>query len=121
MVKYEVKMTSIGKDAQTYLSSNSSFILINEKIRPMLADMVVEHTVGELVEDIVVGDKLKVGKSEFEVTFVGDAANQNLREEGHCTIVVNKEATMPGQIAVSGIRPPRLRFGNVIQFYNDNE
>ena len=119
MVKYEVKMTSIGKDAQTYLSSNSSFILINEKIRPMLADMVVEHTVGELTEDIAVGDKLKVGKSDFDVTFVGDAANKNLREEGHCTIVVNKEATMPGQIAVNGVRPPRLRFGNIVQFYNE--
>jgi len=119
MVKYEVKMTNIGKDAQTYLTSNSSFILMNEKIRPMLTDMVVEHTVGELVEDIAVGDKLKVGKSDFEVTFVGDAVNKNLREEGHCTIVVNGEATMPGQIAVKGVRPPRLRFGNVIQFYNE--
>ena len=119
MIKYEVKMTNIGKDAQTYLESNSSFILMNEKIRPALTDMVVEHTVSELKEDIVVGDKLKVGKSEFEVTFVGDAANKNLREEGHCTIVVNGEATMPGQIAVAGVRPPRLRFGNVVVFYTE--
>lgn len=119
MVKYEVKMTNIGKDAQTYLESNSSFILINEKIRPALQDMVVEHTVAELAEDIAVGDKLKVGKSEFEVVFVGDAVNKNLRAEGHCTIVVNGEATMPGQIAVKGIRPPRLRFGNEIKFYTE--
>ena len=119
MVKYEVKMTSIGKDAVTYLESNSSFILMNEKIRPALKDMVVEHTVGELAAEIVVGDKLKVGKSEFEVTFVGDAANKNLREEGHCTIVVNGEATMPGQIAVKGPRPPRLRFGNEVKFYTE--
>ena len=67
MVKYEVKMTSIGKDAPAYLESNSAFILMNEKIRPTLTDMVVEHTVGEVVADIAVGDKLKVGKSEFEV------------------------------------------------------
>ena len=119
MIKYEVKMTNIGKDAQTYLESNSSFILMNEKIRPALTDMVVEHTVSELKEDIVVGDKLKVGKSEFDVTFVGNAANKNLREEGHCTIVVNGEATMPGQIAVAGVRPPRLRFGNVVVFYTE--
>lgn len=116
MVKYEVKMTNVGKDAPTYLQSNSSFILMNEKLRPMLADMVVEHTIAELAADIVVGDKLTVGKSEFEVTFVGDAANKNLKEEGHCTIVINAEATMPGQIAVKGPRPPRLRFGNVVRF-----
>ncbi|MBE8955322.1 MAG: PTS glucitol/sorbitol transporter subunit IIA [Quinella sp. 2Q5] len=119
MVKYEVKMTSIGKDAQTYLESNSSFILLNEKIRPALSDMVVEHNVGELTADIVAGDKLKVGKSEFDVVKVGDAVNKNLREEGHCTIVVNMDATMPGQVAVKGVRPPRLRFGNVIQFYSE--
>lgn len=120
MVKYEVKMTNIGKDAQTYLSSNSSFILMNEKIRPTLTDMVVEHTVAELAADIAVGDKLKVGKSDFEVTFVGNAVNKNLREEGHCTIVVNAEATMPGQIAVKGVRPPRLRFGNEVKFYTED-
>lgn len=119
MIKYEVKMTSIGKDAPAYLESNSAFILMNEKIRPTLTDMVVEHSVGELAADIAVGDKLKVGKSEFEVVFVGNAVNQNLREEGHCTIVVNGEATMPGQVAVKGVRPPRLRFGNVIQFYTE--
>ena len=119
MVKYNVKMTSIGKDAQTYLESNSSFILINEKIRPALADMVVEHSVGELAADVVVGDKLKVGKSEFDVVKVGDAVNKNLREEGHCTIVVNMDATMPGQVAVKGVRPPRLRFGNEIKFYTE--
>ena len=120
MIKYEVKMTSIGKDAQTYLESNSSFILMDEKIRPALKDMVIEHTVGELAADIVAGDKLKVGKSEFEVVKVGDAVNKNIREEGHCTVVVNGEATMPGQIAVKGVRPPRLRFGNVVQFYTED-
>ena len=120
MVKYEVKMTSISKDAQTYLESNSSFILIDEKIRPALKDMVVEHNVGTLAADIAVGDKLKVGKSEFEVVKVGDAVNKNLRAEGHCTIVVNMEATMPGQIAVKGVRPPRLRFGNEIKFYTED-
>ena len=119
MIKYEVKMTNIGKDATAYLTSNSSFILMNEKIRPMLADMVVEHTVSDLAADIVAGDKLLVGKSEFDVVKVGDAVNKNLREEGHCTIVVNGEATMPGQIAVKGVRPPRLRFGNIVKFYTE--
>ena len=118
MIKYEVTMTSVGKDAPTYLQSNSSFILMNEKIRPALADMVVEHTIAELVADIQVGDKLKVGKSDFEVTFVGANANKNLREEGHCTIVINAEATMPGQIAAKGPRPPRLRPGNIVQFFD---
>ena len=118
-VKYEVKMSVIGKLAEQFLENNSSFILMNEGLRPNLADMVVQHNAGELVEDIVEGDKLKVGNSDFKVLKVGENANQNLRAEGHCTIVVNAEGTMPGQIVVKGKIPPRLRLGNVIKFYTE--
>lgn len=118
-VKYEVHMTSIGSLANQFLENNNSFILMNEGLRPNLADMVVQHTNGELTEEIVVGDKLKVGNSEFKVLKVGEDANKNLRSEGHCTIVVNADGTMPGQIIVKGKIPPRLRQGNVVKFYSE--
>lgn len=115
--KYSVKITAVGNLAQQFLENNSSFILMNEGIHQNLADMVVSHEVGELSEDIVAGDMLKVGRTEMEVVKVGSAANQNLREEGHCTIVVNAEGSMPGQIVVKGRMTPRLRIGNEITFY----
>ena len=118
-VKYEVKVTAVGKDARAFLDSNKSFILMDEKFKPNLADMVLQHTVAEVTADIVEGDKLQVGKTEFTIEKVGSAVNKNLRNGGHCTIVINGKATMPGQIAVKGNIMPRLQSGDTIKFYSN--
>ncbi len=117
-IKYDVKTTAVGKFVQQFLDNNSSFVIMNEKIRPNLSDMVVEHSVGELSADIVVGDVLKVGRTEMEIVKVGADVNKNIREEGHCTVVVNADGTMPGQVIVKSKIPPRLRIGNEITFYS---
>ena len=116
-IKYEVSITAVGNLARTFLENNSSIIILNEGVRPNLADMVVEHTVTDLKEDIVVGDRLKIGNTDFKVVSVGDVVNDTIREEGHCTIVINAEGSMPGQIIVKGSVPPRLHVGDNIQFY----
>ena len=116
-VKYEVSITAVGNLAPTFLENNSSLIILDEGVRPNLADMVVEHTPSELKADIAEGDRLKIGNAEFKVVSVGDVANDTIREEGHCTIVVNAEGSMPGQIIVKGSVPPRLHVGDTIQFY----
>jgi len=116
-VKYESKITAVGAMAQEFLDKNSSFILMDEGKHPNLADTVVQHTISELKEDIVEGDKMKVGRTEMKILKVGDAVNKNLREIGHCTVVVNGEATLPGQIAVKADIPPRLRIGNEISIF----
>ena len=115
-VKYDVTVTSVGKLAREFLENNNSVIILNEGIHPNLADMVVEHTVSELTANIEVGDKLKIGNADFKVTKVGDVANQTIREEGHCTFVINADGSMPGQIIVKGPVPPRLRVGDNIKF-----
>ena len=115
--KYKVQITAVGKLAREFLENNSSVILLNEGIHPNLSDMVVEHTVSELSEDVEVGDKLKIGNTDFKVVKVGDVANKTLREEGHCTVVVNADGSMPGQIIVKGSMPPRLRIGDEVKFF----
>ena len=117
-VKYEAKVTAVGKMAQEFLDNNSSFILMDEGKHPNLADTVVQHTVAELKEDIAVGDVLKVGRTEMKILKVGDAVNKNLRDIGHCTVVVNGEGTLPGQIVVKSDIPPRLRIGNEVTFFS---
>ena len=116
-MKYEVSITAVGNLARTFLENNNSIIILDEGVRPNLADMVVEHTVSDLKADIAVGDKLKIGNTDFKVISVGDVANDTLREEGHCTVVVNAEGSMPGQIIVKGPVPPRLQVGDKIQFF----
>lgn len=116
-MKYEVSITAVGSLARTFLENNDSVIILDEGVRPNLSDMVVEHTKSELSADIVEGDKLKIGNSEFKVASVGNVANDTIREEGHCTLVINAEGSMPGQIIVKGPIPPRLNVGDKIQFY----
>ena len=115
--KYDVTITAIGGMAKTFLQDNNSAILIDEGIRPNLSDMVVEHTPGDLKEDIKVGDRLTIAGAKFVVERVGDAVNNNLRDEGHCTLVFNAEGSMPGQIVLKGSHLPVISVGAKIFFY----
>ena len=109
-IKYDVSITAIGNLARTFLENNNSAILLDEGIRPNLSDMVIEHTPGKLEEDI------KKGGGKYTVEKVGDAANDNIRDEGHCTIVFNATGSMPGQIIVKGPAQPTLSVGAHITF-----
>lgn len=115
-IKYDVTITSIGKLARTFLTNNNSVILLDEGIRPNLADMVLEHTPGELKEDLAVGDHLLMGGNKYTVVKVGDVVNETLREEGHCTVVFNAMGSMPGQILVKGPAAPTVSTGAHITF-----
>jgi PTS system glucitol/sorbitol-specific IIA component len=115
-IKYDVAITSIGNLARTFLTNNNSAILLDEGIRPNLSDMVLEHTPGKLEEDIKKGDKLLMGGIKYTIEKVGDDVNQNLREEGHCTLVFNAEGSMPGQIILKGPALPVLTVGAHITF-----
>lgn len=115
--KYEVTITAIGNLARTFLMNNQSVILLDEGIRPNLSEMVVEHTGGELKGEIKKGDKVKIGIAEYTVVTVGDDVNQNIKEEGHCTLVFNAEGTMPGQLILKGKGQPILSLGQKIEIY----
>ena len=117
-VKYSSKITAVGAMAQEFLDKNSSFILMDEGKHPNLADTVVQHTVSELKEEIVEGDKIQVGRTEMKILKVGGDVNKNLREIGHCTVVVNGEGTLPGQLVVKSDIPPRLRIGNEVTIFS---
>ena len=118
-IKYDVAITESGSLARTFLKSNHSATLMNAGENQELNDMVIAHRKDELSEDICAGDRLKICDSVFTVTKVGEAANANLRQSGHCTIRFNEEATLPGQISVEGSPLPELAPGRHIMFYQD--
>ena len=115
-IKYEVSITAIGKLARKFLETNNSVILLDEGTHPNLAEMVVEHTSGELMSDILVGDTLSVGKQKYKVTRVGENANATIRESGHCTLLFNAKGSMPGQIELEGTTVPSLAQGLKFSF-----
>lgn len=115
-MKYEVSITAIGNLATTFLRNNRSIIILNRNANPSMSDMVVEHTEGELHDDIVVGDKLTLGRESYTVASIGCNALKNLREQGHCTLIFNSNVEMPGQIALTGDVMPRLMIGDILRF-----
>ena len=115
-VKYEVTVTAIGKLARKFLDTNSSVILLDEGAHPNLAEMVVEHTSGDLTADIAVGDTLTLGKQKYKVVRVGENANDTIRESGHCTLLFNAKGSMPGQIELEGSTVPPLSQGLKFSF-----
>ena len=115
-VKYEVSVTAIGKLARKFLETNNSVILLDEGAHPNLAEMVIEHTPGELTADIVAGDTLSIGKQKYKVVRVGENANDTIRESGHCTLLFNAKGSMPGQIELEGGAVPPLSQGQKFAF-----
>lgn len=115
-VKYEVTVTTIGSLARTFLADNHSVIILDEGVRPNLAEMVMEHTPGTLKADLKAGDQLVVGNSKYKVMRVGDKANETIRAEGHCTLVFNAEGSMPGQIILQGKSQPSISIGTNLVF-----
>ena len=113
-MKYESTITAIGNLARNFLENNNSVILLNDGLCPNLADMVIEHTAGDLLQDIVPGDTLLIADAAFSIIAVGEDVNKNIRQEGHCTLVFNTTGTMPGQIILQGDYMPRLCVGDKI-------
>lgn len=117
-MKYTVEVTAVGDSVEQLLEMSGNLVLLNDTEAAAYKNMVVSHTVGELAEDIACGDTLVIGHQEYEVTEVGEDANQDLREQGHCTLVfgAGRHADQPGQIAVSGAEMPRVIAGYMVSF-----
>lgn len=117
-MKYEVTVTGIGDYVLPFMQTRAAVILFNKDVPYEYENMVVSHTKGEVLADIVPGDKMQIADRSYTVTAVGQAAMQGLREKGHCTIVFTgaAEAEMPGQIMVQGEGAPRIMVGDTILF-----
>ncbi|WP_302801098.1 PTS glucitol/sorbitol transporter subunit IIA [Mitsuokella multacida] len=117
-MKYHVVVTRIGNFVLQLLQTQDRLIIFNKTVPYPYQEMVVAHTVSELKEDIVPGDTLLMGGYEYSVTAIGDTALEDLRKNGHVTIVFSGKDSVeqPGQIMVKGKYMPRLMVGDEIIF-----
>lgn len=116
-MKYKVEIVDIG-DLAKELLEEKMIILFNSDVNKDLAEISVLHTISKLNEDIIVGDNLTIGNSEYIVTAVGKEANKSIRDLGHCTLKFNGlgKADLPGVINLKG-KIPDLKIGNTICIY----
>lgn len=116
-MKYDVTVTNIGDFVLQFMQTRESVIIFNKNVPYEYMNMVVAHTIGDLKEDVVVGDKLYIADREYTVTAVGDEAMKTLRKDGHCTFVFREADAVeqPGQIMLAGDGMPRFMVGDTIR------
>ena len=114
-MKYNVRITDMGGLVPEFLKEKM-VIIFNDNAPPELAEISVTHEVGELVGEVLVGDKWIFCDNEYEVPAVGEEANYTLRTLGHCSLVFDgaDTAQLPGTIHLKGEKDPDIVIGKNI-------
>lgn len=118
-VIYQTKIVSIGEFAEETLESDM-LITFKDGFSSDLADYCFIHQHGELKQPVQVGQLLSIGTTQYEISAVGEVANENLKELGHITIRFNggSEAELPGSVHVHGKTPEKVFVGDEIIISN---
>lgn len=116
-VLFESKVTKIGDMVPDFIQA-STIIIFNEDVPEELHDMAILHTKSAATETIKPGDQLVIAGESFQVTSVGEKANQTLLEIGHCTIKFDgrSEPELPGIIHVEQKDIPVIELDTTLTF-----
>ncbi|WP_332633520.1 PTS glucitol/sorbitol transporter subunit IIA [Halalkalibacter flavus] len=113
---YFTNVTSIGPMAATFYE-DKMIILFKNDAPDELKEFCIVHEKNELNGEIMVGDIFKIGETEYEVTAVGSAVNQNLGNLGHITIRFNgsSEADLPGTLCLEDKEIKEITEGETLE------
>ena len=113
---------SIGADAAEMLEAGV-VILFGSPVPDELAEVSLVHGLGgdravPPSEDVVPGDRVRLGAAEYVIDEVGSEANPNLASLGHVVVYVNSpdQPLFPGAVKASGPELPTMSVGNPIAF-----
>lgn len=115
-VKYETTVTQVGPMAVEFAAEGILVFFGTEAPEELHEFSILhEHTPND--EDVVPGDILEIGESQFTVTGVGEVANDNLRNLGHLVVKFNglTETELPGEVSVTEGTPPGIQPGTRIR------
>jgi len=116
MAKSIVKQ--IGTLVPTF-KDDKIIILFGPQAPQELIDISVIHEFTELSEEpLKVGGIIKFDHQEYEITHVGNVANDNLKELGHVSIYFQEpfDGVLPGAVLVKPSEVPEINEGTVIEF-----
>lgn len=104
-MKYTSEVVNIGSETMMLYEGIKSLILFNDSVvDESLKDIALVHKTSELLEDIAVGDEIRIGDNELYVTAIGEVALETFRNIGHLTMrfTGSGEVNLPGELAVFG-------------------
>lgn len=114
--KYEMHVVEIGPLVSEFIEAQ---ILVFFKVGapPELAEFAILHEPSAFFEALCPGDQIVIGADKFQVTAVGEVANNNIRELGHLVMKCNgrTSAELPGDVCVEDRPLPQIEVGMTIQ------
>ncbi|WKY48269.1 PTS glucitol/sorbitol transporter subunit IIA [Eubacteriaceae bacterium ES3] len=113
---YNTRITAIGKMVKDLLKSGL-LVVFNEDAPVAVQEITVLHTIESLEKNVEKGDSVIFGDQIYLVTAVGSAANNTLKNLGHCTFSFSgrTETLNPGWIELKGVKKPILKTGDCFQ------
>ncbi|MBO8162698.1 MAG: PTS glucitol/sorbitol transporter subunit IIA [Brevibacillus sp.] len=116
-VLLQAKVTKIGDLVADFLQEKT-LIIFNEDVPDELHDMAVLHTKSPVAKEVNTGDFLIVDGHAFQVTSVGEKANETLLSIGHCTLKFDGATTpdLPGTVHLENKELPPLSTGTELSF-----
>ncbi|WP_312952220.1 PTS glucitol/sorbitol transporter subunit IIA [Superficieibacter sp.] len=114
---YQTTITQVGQSAAEALTDNM-LITFREGAPTDIVEFCFIHCHGELTGRLQPGARFELGDRQYDVTAVGDVAEQNLRELGHITLRFDgeHEAEYPGTVHVTGPAPEAVAPGCMLKF-----
>lgn len=115
---YRTRVVDVGPDAADFLAEQMAITFAGdapEALRPYC--FLIEKST--LEGDLAVGQGVQLGGQNWQITALGEVAQQNLASLGHVTLVFDGDAAprMPGAIHLGGVdEPPALAIGAEVVF-----
>ncbi|SDQ16047.1 PTS glucitol/sorbitol transporter subunit IIA [Virgibacillus salinus] len=114
---YEVKVVEVGEDAPL-MFEEKMMILFNDTVPADLKSISVVHDGDSLTQDIKAGDEMVINDEPFKILFVGDKANETMKELGHATFNFNGDShsELPGTVCLEQKQIPEVNEKMIISF-----
>lgn len=114
-VVFETQVTQKGVMVDELMKEHA-LVLFDENAPKELHEISVLHSGKKVNQEVQPGDVLVIDGHEFEIYFVGDRANESLKDLGHVTFKFDgSKEDMPGSICIEPKEMPEIQSGTQIQ------
>ncbi len=115
---YSTQVVDIGNEAQAFKAVNMLIFFGNEAPDALRSSCFIIN-VEPLLNDIEVGQTIKIGNESYRITAVGNEVNRNLTNLGHMAVKFTGDTTagMPGSIYVEKKAFPKIKKGTKVVIY----
>ncbi|HLS08206.1 PTS glucitol/sorbitol transporter subunit IIA [Lentibacillus sp.] len=114
---YNVNVVEVGSDAPLMTEENM-IILFNHTVPADLKSIAYVHDGDTISEEIKAGDQMVIDGEAFDILFVGDKANETMKDLGHATFHFNGESSsdLPGTVCLEAKPIPEISVNSTISF-----